>query len=579
VIAAVIVAGSPGSSPAADLYLREELRIPDAAAGPRGLEALLVRPSEAGRYPLVLINHGSPRSPSDRQSMSPWSLLPEAIEFARRGWAAAVVMRRSYGDSDGKWAEAFNGCADSNYIAAGEAAAADLKTATSFLQQRPDIDAKRIIAVGVSAGGFATVALTADPPGGLVAAISFAGGRGSLRDNEVCRADRLLDAFAAFGKRSRVPMLWVYAENDHFFGPKLAEQFKDAFVSGGGNVEFIAAPAFGSDGHRLFSPAGIPIWSGYVGAFLQRHGLTLLAQLLPPPPHPPLAVPAVLGPKRPRRLRKLPDKSAAQGLRRIAGRLFRLAIRRAHDGGGRGVGAAILRAKWHKLQRDVRRRRSRSQELEHDRKKPALGFDPGMGTDFPLNHAQLRSGSASPSTSDAALLAAALHHLAAIVAEFVLLTGKAIEDAAAAVFDAGAKFLRIGMTSAAARLAFLGKRRRTACDNDDGDQGDVTCHFVHFHLLFVQRGASPSPPICAVFVSRLRPAPALQKFNTARGHRAPRKRPLWLFVGQGRARRRGRALERADRRCRRALGALAHECEPAASEQRQHQRAVNRASK
>ena len=296
VIAAVIVAGSPGSSPAADLYLREELRIPDAAAGPRGLEALLVRPSEAGRYPLVLINHGSPRSPSDRQSMSPWSLLPEAIEFARRGWADAVVMRRSYGDSDGKWAEAFNGCADSNYIAAGEAAAADLKTATSFLQQRPDIDAKRIIAVGVSAGGFATVALTADPPGGLVAAISFAGGRGSLRDNEVCRADRLLDAFAAFGKRSRVPMLWVYAENDHFFGPKLAEQFKDAFVSGGGNVEFIAAPAFGSDGHRLFSPAGIPIWSGYVGAFLQRHGLTLLAQLLPPPPHPPLAVPAVLGP-------------------------------------------------------------------------------------------------------------------------------------------------------------------------------------------------------------------------------------------------------------------------------------------
>jgi dienelactone hydrolase len=293
--AALIVAGSAGSSLAGDLYVREELRIPDAAAGPRGLEALLVRPSEAGRHPLALINHGSPRSPNDRPNMTPWSLLPEAIEFARRGWAAAVVMRRGYGDSDGNWAEAFNGCTNPNYIAAGEAAAADLKTATEFLQQRPDIDAKRTIAVGVSAGGFATVALTADPPRGLVAAISFAGGRGSWRDNEVCRSDRLRDAFAAFGKRSRIPMLWVYAENDHFFRPELAEQFKGAFVAGGGNVDFIAAPAFGDDGHRLFSPAGIPIWSGYVDAFLQQHGLTLRAQPLPLP-HPVLAVPAVLGP-------------------------------------------------------------------------------------------------------------------------------------------------------------------------------------------------------------------------------------------------------------------------------------------
>jgi len=43
---------------------REELRIPMAAAGTEGLEALLVRPSGPGRYPLMLINHGSPRAAS-----------------------------------------------------------------------------------------------------------------------------------------------------------------------------------------------------------------------------------------------------------------------------------------------------------------------------------------------------------------------------------------------------------------------------------------------------------------------------------------------------------------------------------
>jgi hypothetical protein len=150
-----------------------------------------------------------------------------------------------------------------------------------------------VIAVGVSAGGFATVALTADPPPGLVAAIGFAGGRGSSHKDEVCREDRLIDAFASFGKRSRTPMLWVYAQNDHFFGPKLAEQLKDAFVAGGGNVEFIAAPAFGSDGHYLFSRDGIPIWTGFVDAFLAQHGLSLRNEPLPLPPQP--SAPAVLG--------------------------------------------------------------------------------------------------------------------------------------------------------------------------------------------------------------------------------------------------------------------------------------------
>jgi len=257
------------------------------------LEALLVKPSEPGRYPLVLLAHGSPRSPADRPTMTPLAMLPQALEFARRGWAVAIVMRRGYGNSDGGWAEANGDCGNPNYVAAGNAGAADLKTTLEFLSHRPDIDSTRMIAVGVSAGGFATVALTADPPPGLVAAISFAGGRGSLESDQVCRPDRLIDAFRAFGKRSRIPMLWVYAANDHFFGPALAQQFADAFKSGGGDIDFIAAPAFGSDGHGLFSPAGIPLWSPYVDRFLTQQQLVMRADLLPLP-RPALTPPSFL---------------------------------------------------------------------------------------------------------------------------------------------------------------------------------------------------------------------------------------------------------------------------------------------
>jgi dienelactone hydrolase len=259
------------------------------------LEALFVRPSAPGRYPLALLAHGSPRDAAGRPNMTPLAMLPQALEFARRGWAVVIVMRRGYGGSDGGWVEGFGPCDNPNYVAAGTAAAADLRTTLEFVSHRPDVDPAHMIAVGVSAGGFATVALTADPPSGLVAAISFAGGRGSLESDKVCRPDRLVAAFRAFGQRSRIPMLWVYAANDHFFGPALAQQFKAAFESSGGSVDFIGAPAFGDDGHGLFSAAGIADWTPDVGKFLQQENLTQRATPLPLPP-PSIAAPQTLGP-------------------------------------------------------------------------------------------------------------------------------------------------------------------------------------------------------------------------------------------------------------------------------------------
>ena len=85
------------------------------------------------------------------------------------------------------------------------------------MRNRTDVSTNGMIAVGVSAGGFASLALTADPPPGLAAAINFAGGRGSRADNDVCDEDALVRAFATLGKTSRIPTLWIYAQNDKFF--------------------------------------------------------------------------------------------------------------------------------------------------------------------------------------------------------------------------------------------------------------------------------------------------------------------------------------------------------------------------
>ncbi|MCK1362170.1 alpha/beta hydrolase [Bradyrhizobium sp. 199] len=279
-------AGAARHATAAEFYT-EDLRIPMAEAGPQGLEAFLVRPTGAKRYPLALLSHGSPRSFDDRAAMSAHRYYGFALEYARRGFAALIVMRRGYGTSPGGRVDSVGGCAKAAYLPAAAVAVADLRAAIDAMAHRADVTTTGMIAAGHSAGGLATVALTAQAPPGLVAAISFAGGRGSRDDGDVCNPDGLVQAFTTFGKSSRVPMLWVYATNDSYFGPDLARRLHDGFRATGGNATFIAAPPFGDDGHYLYSVASRPQWTPYLDAFLRDRALAGRDILSPPDSLPP----------------------------------------------------------------------------------------------------------------------------------------------------------------------------------------------------------------------------------------------------------------------------------------------------
>lgn len=275
----------------AQTIVTQELRIPAKGAGSKGLDALMVRPNEPGPHPLALFTHGTPREPSDRSGMTPFGLQPQAMEFARRGWTVVVVLRRGFGDSGGSYDEESHGCANPDYLHATRESVADLRAAVAYLSKLPEIDASRIISVGISTGGLAMVGLSADPPPGLVAAISFAGGRGSRAPDQVCNPQALVDTFATLGKKASVPMLWIYSQNDHFFSPQLAQLFHQAFTRAGGKATFILAPPFSSDGHHLFSRGGVSIWAPMVDSFLQSQNLTLRTTLLPLPEPPDIAPP------------------------------------------------------------------------------------------------------------------------------------------------------------------------------------------------------------------------------------------------------------------------------------------------
>jgi homoserine acetyltransferase len=107
------------------------------------------------------------------------------------------------------------------------------------------------------------------------AIIAFAAGRGGRvggKPNNNCAPDQLVEATADFGRTARTPMLWIYIENDTFFGPELSRRMHQAYTAAGGHAEYHLLPPFGSDGHFLIDSAdSIPLWAPLVSQFLDRY--------------------------------------------------------------------------------------------------------------------------------------------------------------------------------------------------------------------------------------------------------------------------------------------------------------------
>jgi hypothetical protein len=104
--------------------------------------------------------------------------------------------------------------------------------------------------------------------------VNFAGGRGGhqkLPEGGVgnCAPDALVKAAGRYGSTARVPMLWLYTENDSYFEPVLARRMVDAYDAAGGRATLRALGPFGNDGHNMASSSnGVPMWSGAVADFL-----------------------------------------------------------------------------------------------------------------------------------------------------------------------------------------------------------------------------------------------------------------------------------------------------------------------
>jgi len=280
--------------------VEKEMYISTPLANPPGVDALEVYFTLPGKHPLVVLTHGTSDKPEERRRVTPWAQLQQALWFARRGYVAIVVVRSGYGRSGGREDGSHGGCNSrmGGFEDAGEASADDLRAVMKYAQGLPEVEPGNAVSVGVSTGGFAQVALSADPPPELKAAISFAGGRGGDGHEHNCNLSGLIDAFRSFGKSAHkhgdLPMLWIYSQNDHWFPPAMAQEFEAAYTKSGASNQFVLAPPDGDDGHHLYSHP--EAWAETVSGFLKARGLLPLGDVvLPSPVVPDIPAPGGLG--------------------------------------------------------------------------------------------------------------------------------------------------------------------------------------------------------------------------------------------------------------------------------------------
>jgi dienelactone hydrolase len=251
---------------------KQEIRIPMAAAGPTGLQGMLLMPSTPDKHPLVLMTHATLKFASENREMGPGGLQPEALWFARRGWAVAIIMRRGYGASGGRWDEYHFRCGEADLEAWGDWDASDLRAAYEYLAVRPDIDSSRVIAVGDSSGGVAVVSFGLHAPPGLKAVISFSGLWPTILMSPGACKNHTASSFGRLDQDTHVPMQWIYAKNDHLMKPKAVVKVHDAFIAAGGSAELATVERSVDDGQSIFGDSP-ELWGPIVEQFLAAHDL------------------------------------------------------------------------------------------------------------------------------------------------------------------------------------------------------------------------------------------------------------------------------------------------------------------
>ncbi|RYF36548.1 MAG: dipeptidyl aminopeptidase [Comamonadaceae bacterium] len=243
----------------------------------------LYRPAGSGPHPVVIFSHGRSGNRIDRAKLQYPMPVGHGNYWLRKGVAVIAPVRPGYGDTGGADSEDqfFNWqgshcLGDPDYNRSATNASRTIVAAYRWAREQPWIRHDRILLQGQSVGGMATVATAALNLPGVVGIVNFAGGSGGNTEGspgKSCKPQNLEQAYLAWGRQAKGPSLWLYAENDLYWGPDAPKAWHRAFQSGGSDAEAVfTGPLEGRDGHFLLNHGG-RMWSVPLDAFVKKVGL------------------------------------------------------------------------------------------------------------------------------------------------------------------------------------------------------------------------------------------------------------------------------------------------------------------
>lgn len=225
------------------------------------LKGSLYRQKSQKPAPTVIFNHGSTDNVARKTVIRPEVM---ARYLLGQGWTVAAPMRRGRGQSEGPMMEPSDRSISSERQL--KAALQDLDATVGALRRRPDIDAKRILVMGQSRGGFLSVMYAADKPERVAGVVNFAGGWWAQNLDKGFHAKN----FEAAGKAARVPMLWLYGANDHYYDVQHIRKNHQVFAEAGGKADLAVIERVPGGGHGLIGQPAL--WEAPLGAYLKTLG-------------------------------------------------------------------------------------------------------------------------------------------------------------------------------------------------------------------------------------------------------------------------------------------------------------------
>jgi pimeloyl-ACP methyl ester carboxylesterase len=220
------------STTSRDLVQPQVLKISIKGAGVLGGDVAMVthlyKPEGTEPFPVVVFSHGRSAEVTQRNNLKYPIPVGHGNFWLRKGFAVVAPVRPGYGQSEGmdredagsNWRRGrCTGEPNFLYLAnvSGEAVFATL----DWVRAQPWANKEKILLVGVSVGGLSSAGVAAKGPPGVVGYINFVGGGGGSPQESPgrsCKPENLTKVFAEFGKTTRMPSLWLYAENDLYWG-------------------------------------------------------------------------------------------------------------------------------------------------------------------------------------------------------------------------------------------------------------------------------------------------------------------------------------------------------------------------